>query len=209
MHIPQSKLACSILGTVLSLIAAQTIRADNFKATTLTASITTPYNNDASFSTSFQERDLLGSLLPLSSAPDPPKASSLSSPPPTPAAPEPVSSPLPPTFAPVTESPKAPTSSSGGGSGTGIPGLIDQILGPDGSSDDGSGDDSSGGSSGLSGGLIAMIVIVLLGIATAVLVSCYKIRQTNQRRKRRESWDEDILKNHISSVGRYGRNRCT
>ncbi|KAF9189813.1 hypothetical protein BGZ50_000561 [Haplosporangium sp. Z 11] len=51
----------------------------------------------------------------------------------------------------------------------------------------------------LSPGLIALIVIFVLAVLSAVLFSCYRIRQS--RRRRRQSWDEDILKNHAGSVG--------
>ncbi|KAF9353321.1 hypothetical protein BGX26_008895 [Mortierella sp. AD094] len=54
-------------------------------------------------------------------------------------------------------------------------------------------------SSGLAPGLIAVMIILVLAILAAVMFSCYKIRQT--RRRRRESWGEDILKNHAGSVG--------
>ncbi|KAG0206774.1 hypothetical protein BGX28_001847 [Mortierella sp. GBA30] len=56
---------------------------------------------------------------------------------------------------------------------------------------------SSSGGGGLSGGLIAMIIIVILAIMAAVIFSCYKIRQSRNFRRRRETWDEDILRNHI------------
>ncbi|KAI1320962.1 hypothetical protein EDD11_009285 [Mortierella claussenii] len=58
-------------------------------------------------------------------------------------------------------------------------------------------------------GLIVMIVVVLLTIVVAVLFSCYKIRQTNNRRKKRESWDEDILKNHIGGGAGYPNPRTS
>ncbi|KAG0360859.1 hypothetical protein BC939DRAFT_436878 [Gamsiella multidivaricata] len=51
----------------------------------------------------------------------------------------------------------------------------------------------------LSPGVIVLIVIIILAVLTAVLFSCYKIRQS--RRRRRESWSEDFLKNHAGSVG--------
>ncbi|KAF9110013.1 hypothetical protein BGX27_006874 [Mortierella sp. AM989] len=54
-------------------------------------------------------------------------------------------------------------------------------------------------SSGLEPGLIALMIIIVLSILTAVAFSCYKIRQA--RHRRRGSWDEDILKNHAASVG--------
>ncbi|KAF9135961.1 hypothetical protein BGW39_009935 [Mortierella sp. 14UC] len=61
-------------------------------------------------------------------------------------------------------------------------------------------DNSSGADSdALSPGLIALLVVSLLAILGGVLFSCYRIRQS--RRRRRQSWDEDILKNHAGSVG--------
>ncbi|KAG9322100.1 hypothetical protein KVV02_005584 [Mortierella alpina] len=51
----------------------------------------------------------------------------------------------------------------------------------------------------LSPGLIVLLVIVLMAVVAAVLLSCYKVRQS--RRRRHQSWDEDILKNHAGSVG--------
>ncbi|KAI7819094.1 hypothetical protein BC939DRAFT_271781 [Gamsiella multidivaricata] len=59
---------------------------------------------------------------------------------------------------------------------------------------------ASDGNIGLSGGLIAMIVLVLLGITTAVLFSCYRIRQSDRRRRKRETWDVNVLKDYIGSV---------
>ncbi|KAG0003479.1 hypothetical protein BGZ80_004296 [Entomortierella chlamydospora] len=54
-------------------------------------------------------------------------------------------------------------------------------------------------SSELAPGLIAVMIILVLAILAAVAFSCYKIRQS--QRRRRESWSEDILKNHAGSVG--------
>ncbi|CAO3567833.1 unnamed protein product [Mortierella alpina] len=51
----------------------------------------------------------------------------------------------------------------------------------------------------LSPGLIVLLVIVLMAVVAAVLFSCYKVRQS--KRRRHQSWDEDILKNHAGSVG--------
>ncbi|KAK3836095.1 MAG: hypothetical protein JOS17DRAFT_772476 [Linnemannia elongata] len=51
----------------------------------------------------------------------------------------------------------------------------------------------------LSPGLIVLLVFILLAILAAVLFSCYRVRQS--RRRRHQSWDEDILKNHAGSVG--------
>ncbi|KAF8981271.1 hypothetical protein BGZ46_003044, partial [Entomortierella lignicola] len=57
----------------------------------------------------------------------------------------------------------------------------------------------SDSNSGLAPGLVALLVIILVAISGAVIFSCYKIRQV--QRRRRESWNEDILKNHAGSVG--------
>ncbi|KAF9172604.1 hypothetical protein BGX20_005271 [Mortierella sp. AD010] len=51
----------------------------------------------------------------------------------------------------------------------------------------------------LAPGLIAVMVILVLAIVAAIAICCYKIRQS--QRRRRESWSEDILKNHAGSVG--------
>ncbi|KAG0277175.1 hypothetical protein BGZ95_006367 [Linnemannia exigua] len=62
------------------------------------------------------------------------------------------------------------------------------------------GDNDSGtDGSALSPGLITLLVIIVLAILAAVLFSCYRVRQS--RRRRHQSWDEDILKNHAGSVG--------
>jgi hypothetical protein len=61
------------------------------------------------------------------------------------------------------------------------------------------GDNSGANNSALSPGLIALLVVILLAILAGVLLSCHRIRQS--RRRRRQSWDEDILKNHAGSVG--------
>ncbi|OAQ33235.1 hypothetical protein K457DRAFT_15799 [Linnemannia elongata AG-77] len=58
---------------------------------------------------------------------------------------------------------------------------------------------------GLSSGIIAMIIIVVLGVLATILLSCYRIRQSRVRRKEREDcWDENILKNHVGTVGYNG-----
>ncbi|KAK3835323.1 MAG: hypothetical protein JOS17DRAFT_736852 [Linnemannia elongata] len=58
---------------------------------------------------------------------------------------------------------------------------------------------------GLSSGIVAMIVLVVLGLLAAILLSCYRIRQSRVRRKEREEcWDENILKNHVGTVGYNG-----
>ncbi|KAF9922790.1 hypothetical protein FBU30_007093 [Linnemannia zychae] len=60
---------------------------------------------------------------------------------------------------------------------------------------------------GLSSGIVAMIVLVVLAVVAAVLLSCYRIRQSRIRRKEREDcWDENILKNHVGPVGYNGIN---
>ncbi|KAG0026452.1 hypothetical protein BGZ81_006344 [Podila clonocystis] len=51
----------------------------------------------------------------------------------------------------------------------------------------------------LSPGLIAVLIVVFVSLLVAILFSCYKIRQSRQRRHR--NLDEDILKNHAGSVG--------
>ncbi|KAF9574175.1 hypothetical protein EC968_007270 [Mortierella alpina] len=51
----------------------------------------------------------------------------------------------------------------------------------------------------LSPGLIVLLIIVLMAVVAAVSFSCYKVRQS--RRRRHQSWDEDILRNHAGSVG--------
>ncbi|KAG0328654.1 hypothetical protein BGZ99_004924 [Dissophora globulifera] len=58
---------------------------------------------------------------------------------------------------------------------------------------------TSGDDQGLSPGLITLLIVVIAAVLAAVLFSCYKIRQAKQRR--RQSWNEDILKNHSGSVG--------
>ncbi|KAF9960874.1 hypothetical protein BGZ72_005544 [Mortierella alpina] len=62
-----------------------------------------------------------------------------------------------------------------------------------------SGDTKGNSDEALSPGLIVLLVIVLVAVLAAVLFSCYKVRQS--RRRRHQSWDEDILKNHAGSVG--------
>ncbi|KAF9278856.1 hypothetical protein BGZ68_008312 [Mortierella alpina] len=62
-----------------------------------------------------------------------------------------------------------------------------------------SGDTKGHNDEALSPGLIVLLVIVLVAVLAAVLFSCYKVRQS--RRRRHQSWDEDILKNHAGSVG--------
>ncbi|KAF9318328.1 hypothetical protein BG003_011427 [Podila horticola] len=51
----------------------------------------------------------------------------------------------------------------------------------------------------LSPGLVAVVIVVFVSLLVAILFSCYKIRQSRQRRHR--NLDEDILKNHTGSVG--------
>ncbi|KAF9941233.1 hypothetical protein BGZ65_004478 [Modicella reniformis] len=55
------------------------------------------------------------------------------------------------------------------------------------------------GKGALSGGVIAMIIAVFWAIVLAIGFSCYRIRQSMLRRKRRESWDEEIHKNHLGA----------
>ncbi|KAF9324858.1 hypothetical protein BG006_000164 [Podila minutissima] len=54
----------------------------------------------------------------------------------------------------------------------------------------------------LSPGLIAVVTVVFVSLLVAIFFSCYKIRQSRQRRHR--NLDEDILKNHAGSVGYSG-----
>ncbi|KAF9906414.1 hypothetical protein EC991_000661 [Linnemannia zychae] len=61
------------------------------------------------------------------------------------------------------------------------------------------GNNSGADGSALSPGLIALLVVVLLAVLAGVLFSCYRVRQS--RRRRHQSWNEDILKNHAGSVG--------
>lgn len=51
----------------------------------------------------------------------------------------------------------------------------------------------------LSPSLIAVVSVVFVTLLAAILFSCYKIRQSRQRRHR--NLDEDILKHHTGSVG--------
>ncbi|KAG0253283.1 hypothetical protein BG011_006444 [Mortierella polycephala] len=60
-------------------------------------------------------------------------------------------------------------------------------------------DEKAAADNSLSPGLIALVVVFVLAVLSAILFSCYRIRQS--RRRRRQSWDEDILKNHAGSVG--------
>ncbi|KAF9144328.1 hypothetical protein BGX30_013162 [Mortierella sp. GBA39] len=58
---------------------------------------------------------------------------------------------------------------------------------------------------GLSSGIVAMIIIIVLGVLAAIFLSCYRIRQSRVRRKEREDcWDENILKNHVGTIGYNG-----
>ncbi|KAF9157079.1 hypothetical protein BG015_004155 [Linnemannia schmuckeri] len=109
-----------------------------------------------------------------------------------------------------TPSPTTPTTPkkhpSGSAAGTGVndDGTLDDDGNPATSNQSSNGkggntDDPNSGGGPLSPGLIALLVITLLAILAAVLFSCYRVRQS--RRRRHQSWDENILKNHAGSVG--------
>ncbi|KAG0379417.1 hypothetical protein BGX24_000506 [Mortierella sp. AD032] len=90
---------------------------------------------------------------------------------------------------------KHPSSAPGANNDPGVDGDAATPPQTSHSKDNGSGTD--GGA--LSPGLIALLVIIVLSILAGVLFSCYRVRQS--RRRRHQSWDEDILKNHAGSVG--------
>lgn len=174
------------------------------------------------------KRDLLGNLLPLGSS-SPPAATPAGSPSPTvPTAPGTVGTggtqsnstatgPLPGLISQVLNPPPvlgsiggAPSSTTptkkfpSGGASANDDGTPDDDGNPatpnqssNAKSENGNNPNSNGGP--LSPGLIVLLVFILLAVLAGVLFSCYRIRQS--RRRRHQSWDEDILKNHAGSVG--------
>ncbi|KAF9307447.1 hypothetical protein BGZ74_000006 [Mortierella antarctica] len=50
----------------------------------------------------------------------------------------------------------------------------------------------------ISPGMIAVVVLVVLAVIAAVVFSCYRVHQA--KRRRHQSFDEDILKNHVPSA---------
>ncbi|KAG0033044.1 hypothetical protein BGZ81_009486 [Podila clonocystis] len=49
---------------------------------------------------------------------------------------------------------------------------------------------------GISPGMIAVVVLVVLAVIAAVLFSCYRVQQS-KRRRHQSGFDADILKNHV------------
>ncbi|KAG0089535.1 hypothetical protein BGZ93_009802 [Podila epicladia] len=122
---------------------------------------------------------------------------------------QPPSNPAPPSSPPKR---KPPTTSTkiGGGGGSNTPtddnNNDDTTTGPtpSSSSSGGSGEmtDPSTGQKvkeqGTSPGMIAVVVLVVLAVIAAVAFSCYRVHQA--KRRRHQSFDEDILKNHVPSA---------
>ncbi|KAG9069916.1 hypothetical protein KI688_009241 [Linnemannia hyalina] len=186
---------------------------------TITASTVNSRNN---------KRDLLGNIFPHGSSSAPPAATPAGSPSPTvPTAPgtggtggtqsnSTATGPLPGLISQVLDPPVlgniggVPSSTTptkklpSGGSGANDDSTPDDDGNPatpnqssNAKSGKGNNPNSNGGP--LSPGLIVLLVVILLAILAGVLFSCYRIRQS--RRRRHQSWDEDILKNHAGSVG--------
>ncbi|KAF9089513.1 hypothetical protein BGX23_006612 [Mortierella sp. AD031] len=176
---------------------------------------------------STNKRDLIGNLIPLGSPPPPAAATPAG--PPAPTVPIPdgtkpnstATGPLPGLISQVLNPPPilgsigttpSPTSTNGSGGPKKHPsapaGGTDGDKDPNSSpnSKDNNADGSSTYSGGaLSPGMITLLVIILLAMVGAVMFSCYRVRQS--RRRRHQSWTEEILKDHVGynqAEGGYG-----